>query len=56
MLRSYRINSRREEMTPRLSLQTQAGEINFYNCALKFIEEYNAKSCYDWEIDTMSPQ
>jgi endonuclease VIII len=62
MFGSYRINTRRDGMTPRLSLQfenasperSERGEINFYNCSIKFIEEKNAKKCYEWEIDIMS--
>ncbi len=53
MYGSYRINEKRENMSPRLSLVFKDQEINFYNCSIKFIEE-DLKKIYDWKIDIMS--
>lgn len=50
---SYRINEARE-MKPRLSLRFQNGEINFYACSVKFIEE-DLDEIYDWSCDVMNP-
>lgn len=49
---SYRINERRE-MAPRLSLQFAAGELNFYNCSVRYIEG-DLDAVYDWSADVMS--
>lgn len=49
---SYRINERKDA-TPRLSLQCEAGELNFYTCSVKFIDE-PLNSVYDWRADVMS--
>src|ERR1044072_655642 len=35
---SYRINERKDT-SPRLSLKFKNGELNFYTCSIKFIEE-----------------
>jgi len=51
---SYRINERRE-MPPRLSLQFKNGEMNFYNCSVKILDE-ELDSVYDWEVDLMSDE
>src|ERR1051326_2244017 len=50
---SYRINERKET-PPRLSLAFKNGELNFYTCSVRFIEE-DINRIYDWEVDTMSP-
>ena len=49
---TYRINESREAM-PRLSLQFKNGELNFYFCSIKLIEE-NLEDIYDWSCDVMS--
>lgn len=49
---SYRINEQRE-VQPRLSLKFKNGEINFYACAIKIIEE-DVNEVYDWSADVMS--
>ncbi|MDB5284982.1 MAG: glycosylase/AP lyase, DNA-binding [Bacteroidota bacterium] len=54
MFGSYRINERKDAQ-PRLSLQFKNGELNFYTCSVKFIEE-DLDSVYDWEVDTMSDE
>ena len=52
MFGSYRVNERKA--TPvRLSLQFTKGELNFYTCAVKFLEgDVNAH--YDWNADVMN--
>jgi endonuclease-8 len=52
MFGSYRINERKDTV-PRLSLQFKNGELNFYTCSVKFIEE-DLDTVYDWEADVMS--
>jgi endonuclease-8 len=49
---SYRINERRE-IPPRLSLQFKNGELNLYNCSVKYIDE-PLDILYDWSTDVMS--
>src|ERR1700744_2208244 len=49
---SYRINEAKEA-TPRLHLKFRKGELNFYTCSLKFIDE-NLDDVYDWTADVMS--
>ncbi|HEY0677045.1 MAG TPA: DNA-formamidopyrimidine glycosylase family protein [Chitinophagaceae bacterium] len=49
---SYRINE--QKVTPaRLSLQFKKGELNFYACAVRFIEE-PLDEVYDWTADVMN--
>jgi len=50
---SYRINERKDS-PPRLSLIFKEGELNFYACSVKFIEE-NLDEVYDWKGDVMNP-
>lgn len=50
---SYRIDERRENASPRLSLGFDNGELNFYACSLKFIEG-DLDAIYDWTADVMS--
>lgn len=51
---SYRINERKE--TPaRLSLQFGNGELNFYACSVKFIDE-PLDEVYEWSADVMSDE
>lgn len=49
---SYRINEQKDS-APRLRLIFEKGEINFYACSVKFIEE-NLDDVYDWKADVMS--
>jgi len=51
---SYRINERKDAPA-RLSLQFTNGELNFYACSIKFIEE-PLSEVYDWGADVMSDQ
>jgi endonuclease-8 len=51
---SYRVNEQKES-APRLRLIFKEGEINFYACSLKFIEE-NLDDLYDWKADVMSDE
>jgi endonuclease-8 len=50
---SYLI-SERKNAQPRLSLQFEHGEINFYACSVKRIDG-SLDSMYDWQADVMSP-
>ncbi|MEI9959491.1 MAG: endonuclease [Ferruginibacter sp.] len=49
---SYRINEVKDA-SPRLSLQFKKGQINFYACSVKIIEE-NLDEVYDWTVDVMN--
>ena len=49
---SYKINEQKDR-APRLRLLFEKGEINFYACSVKFIEE-NLDEVYDWKADVMS--
>lgn len=51
---SYLINERKDKV-PRLSLQFKNGEINFYACGLRLLEE-PLDDLYDWAADVMSDQ
>jgi endonuclease-8 len=51
---SYLINERKDKI-PRLSLQFKNGEINFYACGLRLLEE-PLDDLYDWAADVMSDQ
>jgi endonuclease VIII len=51
---SYRINEQKDA-APRLRLIFNKGEINFYACSVKFIEE-NLDEVYDWTSDVMNDQ
>lgn len=50
---SYRINEQKAWAVPRLALGFDAGEINFYACSVRFIEE-PLDLVYDWWADVMS--
>jgi len=50
---SYRINENKSWAVPRLSLGFDQGEINFYACSVRFIEE-PIDLVYDWWADVMS--
>lgn len=49
---SYRINERKET-APRLRLIFKNGELNFYACSVRFIEE-KLDEVYDWSADVMN--
>ncbi|HEY6159893.1 MAG TPA: DNA-formamidopyrimidine glycosylase family protein [Bacteroidia bacterium] len=51
---SYRINERRT-FPPRMSLLFSNGELNFYNCSIKFLEG-DPDDTYDWSVDVMSDE
>src|SRR5215212_376993 len=53
MFGSYRVNEKKAERSPRLSLVFKNGEINFYTCSVKINEE-DPGEVYDWEVDVMS--
>lgn len=52
---SYRINERRDNAAPRLSLGFARGELNFYACSLKYVEGA-LDAAYDWSADVMAPE
>src|ERR1700744_231652 len=49
---SYRINERKEA-PPRLSMVFKNGELNFYSCSVKILDE-PLDDLYDWTEDIMS--
>lgn len=53
MFGTYRINSHTEK-PPRLHLQFEDGELNFYACLLQLIQE-PLDEVYDWSADVMNP-
>jgi endonuclease-8 len=53
MFGSYRINEHKDA-APRLGFHFSNGELNFYNCSVKQIDE-NLDDAYDWTCDVMSP-
>ena len=52
MFGSYRINERKDAV-PRVSLQFSKGEMNFYACSVKLIDQ-PLEEVYDWRADVMS--
>lgn len=52
MFGSYRIDARKDT-PPRVALQFDKGEINFYACSVKLIEQ-PLDEVYDWRADVMS--
>jgi endonuclease-8 len=51
---SYRIDERRENASPRLTLGFARGrELNFYACSLKYVDG-DVDAAYDWSADVMS--
>ncbi len=54
MFGSYRINERKESPV-RLSLQFKKGELNFYTCSVKYLEE-DVHAYYNWSVDPMSEE
>lgn len=56
MFGSYRINERKEDAEPRLSLGFDDGEeFNFYTCSVKTLPP-DLDAQYDWRVDVMSDQ
>ncbi|MEP6595592.1 MAG: DNA-formamidopyrimidine glycosylase family protein [Ginsengibacter sp.] len=53
MFGSYRVNEKKVERAPRLSLVFKNGELNFYTCSLKIIQG-DADEVYNWEVDVKS--
>ncbi|SJZ96963.1 DNA-formamidopyrimidine glycosylase family protein [Sediminibacterium ginsengisoli] len=53
MFGTYTINERKEDRQPRLSLKFSNGEMNFYTCAVKMIDE-DLDEVYDWSADVMN--
>jgi endonuclease-8 len=49
---TYRINEQKE-MKPRLGLRFSNGELNFYTCSIKLINE-DLDAVYDWTADVMN--
>ena len=49
---SYRVNERKQAPS-RLSLYFQKGELNFYACSVKLIED-DLDNIYDWSADVMN--
>jgi endonuclease VIII len=54
MFGSCLINEKKDR-DPRLSLKMKNGELNFYNCSVKMIDE-KLDTLYDWSSDVMSEQ
>ena len=52
MFGKYQVNSA-QDAVPRLHLEFAKGEINFYTCAVKYIEE-PLNEVYDWAADVLS--
>ena len=53
MFGSYRIDEEKPDVTPRLSFTFENGELNFYACSVKFLED-DIDSHYDWSVDVMN--
>jgi endonuclease-8 len=53
MFGTYRVNEKKAGATPRISMQFKSGEINFYTCAVRIIEE-PLDEIYDWAADVLS--
>ena len=49
---SYRINEKKPTV-PRLSLHFEKGELNFYACSVKLVED-DLNKIYDWTADVMN--
>lgn len=50
---SYQVNGEKEGRIPRLRLLFDKGEINFYACSVRFIEE-DLDEIYDWTADVLN--
>jgi endonuclease-8 len=53
MFGSFTIDSRKAR-DPRLRLTFRSGEVNFYSCAIRLVEE-PLDDTYDWSVDVMAP-
>jgi endonuclease VIII len=51
----YSINEEREGKPIRLFIGTKKDKAYFYNCSIKFFEDTDLRSLYDFRIDIMSP-
>ena len=51
---SYRIDERKENANPRLSLGFANGELNLYACQVQYLEG-PLEDIYDWRTDVMAP-
>ena len=54
MFGTYYINAQKNAV-PRLHLKFSKGELNFYTCAVKMIEE-PLDEVYDWSADVLNPE
>ncbi|HET6228043.1 MAG TPA: DNA-formamidopyrimidine glycosylase family protein [Bacteroidia bacterium] len=54
MFGSYRVNEKKENPV-RLNLTFEKGEINFYNCSVKYLEG-DVNDHYDWSADVMNDE
>lgn len=54
MYGSYRVNEKKPDTPSRLSMIFDNGELNFYNCSIKILEDIDIYKLYDWEVDIMS--
>jgi endonuclease-8 len=52
---SYRINERKDNASPRLSLGFTGGELNVYASSVKYLEG-DLDALYDWRGDVMAPE
>ena len=52
---SYRVDERKENATPRLSLGFANGELNLYACSAKYLEG-RLEDHYDWRGDVMADE
>jgi len=53
MFGSYSVNEKKENRVIRLGLRFKKGELNFYTCSVKFLEE-DVDTLYDWTADVMN--
>ncbi len=53
MFGNYYIDSQHPEKTPKLSLVFKKGEWNFYNCAVRMLDD-DPENIYDWTSDVMN--
>ena len=51
----YRVDERKENASPRLSLGFANGELNLYACSVKYLEGA-PEDHYDWRSDVMAPE
>jgi endonuclease-8 len=49
----YRVDARKDNAAPRLSLRFDNGELNLYACSIKFVEG-DPDDTYDWRGDVMA--